>query len=101
NLTKANLRKCRGAMKEAVDLVGLDLNKTVNGLLYISHGSNSNCDYNDKSTCTKKGNGYDVTLVETQKSTVETIVMEVSAAKNDGKCKCGANCSCTSCTCGY
>ncbi|GJW98105.1 hypothetical protein Tco_0179913 [Tanacetum coccineum] len=53
----------------------------------------SKCDCNDKSTCTKKGNGYDVTLVETQKSTVETIVMEVPAAEKDGKCKCGANCS--------
>ncbi|GKG07268.1 hypothetical protein Tco_0330237, partial [Tanacetum coccineum] len=31
----------------------------------------------------KKGNGYDVTLVETQKSTVETIVMEVPAAEKD------------------
>nr|GEY38578.1 metallothionein-like protein type 3 [Tanacetum cinerariifolium] len=67
-------------MKEAADLAGSDMNKTVSG---------------------KKGNGYDVTLVKTQKSTVETIVMEVPAAENDGKCKCGANCSCTNCTCGH
>nr|GFB63054.1 hypothetical protein [Tanacetum cinerariifolium] len=40
NLTEANLRKCRGAMKEAADLAGSDLNKTVNGLFYISNGSN-------------------------------------------------------------
>ncbi|GJS86123.1 hypothetical protein Tco_0752664 [Tanacetum coccineum] len=33
--------------------------------------------------------------------TVETIVMEVPAAENDGKCTCGANCSCTNCTCGH
>nr|GEV15398.1 hypothetical protein [Tanacetum cinerariifolium] len=30
------------------------------------------------------GNGYDVTPVETQKSTVETTMMEVPAAENDG-----------------
>ncbi|GKD14534.1 metallothionein-like protein type 3, partial [Tanacetum coccineum] len=39
---------------------------------------------------------------DSEKSTVETIVMEVpAAAEKDGKCKCGANCSCTNCTCGH
>ncbi|GKD17003.1 hypothetical protein Tco_1206161, partial [Tanacetum coccineum] len=32
---------------------------------------------------------------------VETNMMEVPAAENDGKLKCGANCSCTNCTCGH
>ncbi|KAM0029079.1 hypothetical protein Hdeb2414_s0018g00521621 [Helianthus debilis subsp. tardiflorus] len=51
--------------------------------------------------CTKKGFRYDVTVVETENSTEETNVMEVPAAENDGNCKCGANCSCTNCTCGH
>ncbi|KAJ0869707.1 putative Metallothionein, family 15, plant [Helianthus annuus] len=49
----------------------------------------------------KKGFRYDVTVVDTENSTEETIVMEVPAAENKGNCKCGANCSCTNCTCGH
>ncbi|KAF5814842.1 hypothetical protein HanRHA438_Chr03g0127551 [Helianthus annuus] len=45
----------------------------------------TNCDCFDKANCT----------------TEETIVMEVPAAENNGNCKCGANCSCTNCTCGH
>ncbi|MFS7921385.1 hypothetical protein Hanom_Chr03g00236171 [Helianthus anomalus] len=43
--------------------------------------------------CSKKGFRYDVTIVDTENSTEETIAMEVPAAENDGNCKCGANCS--------
>ncbi|MDR5387549.1 hypothetical protein RHP06_25735, partial [Salmonella enterica subsp. enterica serovar Typhimurium] len=57
-----------------------------------------NCDCADKNNCPKKGNSYGIDIVETGKSYVETIVMEVS--ENDGKCKCGTSCACTDCTCG-
>ncbi|KAL1325594.1 hypothetical protein HN51_035648 [Arachis hypogaea] len=59
-----------------------------------------NCDCADKTQCVK-GNKYGVDIVETEKRMVETVVMEVPAGENDGKCKCGANCSCTNCTCGH
>ncbi|XWS52062.1 hypothetical protein CRYUN_Cryun11dG0035100 [Craigia yunnanensis] len=42
-----------------------------------------NCDCADSSQCTF----------------INTVVVEASA-ENDGKCKCGASCSCTNCTCG-
>ncbi|KAI4322941.1 hypothetical protein L6164_022588 [Bauhinia variegata] len=58
-----------------------------------------NCSCADKNQCVKKGNSYGVDIVETEKSYVETDVMDV-AAENDGKCKCGPSCSCTNCTCG-
>ncbi|OAY54898.1 hypothetical protein MANES_03G110500v8 [Manihot esculenta] len=59
-----------------------------------------NCDCADKSQ--KKGSSYTADIVETEKSFVSTVVMEVpAAAENDGKCKCGANCTCTTCTCGH
>ncbi|KAI3708399.1 hypothetical protein L2E82_37568 [Cichorium intybus] len=62
----------------------------------------TNCDCFDKSNCDKKGNGYGITIVETQKSVEETIVMEVPTAENYGSnCKCGTNCTCTDCTCGH
>ncbi|MFS7900111.1 hypothetical protein Hanom_Chr00s095460g01801051 [Helianthus anomalus] len=61
----------------------------------------TNCDCFDKANCTKKGFRYDVTVVDTENSTEETTVMEVPPAKNKGNCKCGANCSCTNCTCGH
>ncbi|XVF78512.1 hypothetical protein PTKIN_Ptkin14bG0140100 [Pterospermum kingtungense] len=43
-----------------------------------------NCDCADSSQCTF----------------INTVVME-APAENDGKCKCGANCSCTNCSCGH
>ncbi|KAF5730674.1 hypothetical protein HS088_TW19G00267 [Tripterygium wilfordii] len=59
-----------------------------------------NCDCADQSQCTKKGNSYDL-IVETEQSRFDDIVMEVPAAENDGKCKCGPSCPCTNCTCGH
>ncbi|KAJ4726310.1 Metallothionein-like protein [Melia azedarach] len=58
-----------------------------------------NCDCADKSQCVKKGSSYVADFVETE-SYVSTVVMEVPAAENDGKCKCGSSCACTNCTCG-
>ncbi|KAK5834173.1 Metallothionein-like protein type 3 [Gossypium arboreum] len=55
-----------------------------------------NCDCSDKSQCVKKGNAL---VIETEKSYISTVVVE-AMAENDGKCKCGASCSCTNCTCG-
>ncbi|XVE80140.1 hypothetical protein DITRI_Ditri14bG0115500 [Diplodiscus trichospermus] len=54
-----------------------------------------NCDCADKSQCTKKGN----TLVIETESYIDAVIVE-APAENDGKCKCGASCSCTNCTCG-
>ncbi|XP_074358669.1 metallothionein-like protein type 3 [Apium graveolens] len=53
-----------------------------------------NCDCADKTQCVKKGNSFGIDIVETEKSSVETMVMNMS--END--CKCGT--SCTNCTCG-
>ncbi|KAK3005694.1 hypothetical protein RJ639_017620, partial [Escallonia herrerae] len=60
-----------------------------------------NCDCADKNQCVKKGNSYGIDIIETGKSYVETVVMEAPATEHDGKCKCGASCSCTNCTCGH
>ncbi|XP_039017186.1 metallothionein-like protein type 3 [Hibiscus syriacus] len=54
-----------------------------------------NCDCSDKSQCVKKGNTM---IIETEKSYIGTVATEVPA-END--CKCGANCTCTNCTCGH
>ncbi|KAK9150122.1 hypothetical protein Syun_008431 [Stephania yunnanensis] len=59
-----------------------------------------NCDCADKSQCVKKGNGYAVEIVETQKSYYDNPVNEAPAAEHNGNCKCGDNCSCVDCTCG-
>uniref|UniRef100_A0A7N0RE47 Metallothionein n=1 Tax=Kalanchoe fedtschenkoi TaxID=63787 RepID=A0A7N0RE47_KALFE len=59
----------------------------------------ANCSCADKTNC-QKGNGNSMTIVETV-SYVDTFVMDAPAAEHDGKCKCGANCSCTTCTCGH
>nr|AZZ09232.1 metallothionein MT3 [Ipomoea aquatica] len=60
-----------------------------------------NCDCADSSQCTRRGNKMDdVIFVAAEKSYTESIVMDVASAENDG-CKCGANCSCTDCTCGH
>ncbi|RDX57746.1 hypothetical protein CR513_62988 [Mucuna pruriens] len=59
-----------------------------------------NCDCGDKSQCTK-GNSYGAVIVETEKSYIETVVMDVPAAEHDGKCKCGSSCTCVDCTCGH
>ncbi|KAA3467663.1 Metallothionein-like protein type 3 [Gossypium australe] len=72
-----------------------------------------NCDCSDKSQCVlcscfaiiyrwifdgyrKKGSSNTM-AIETEKSYISTVVAEVPT-END--CKCGANCSCTNCTCG-
>ncbi|MBL2411280.1 hypothetical protein ELJ37_30385, partial [Klebsiella pneumoniae] len=48
------------------------------------------------------GSSYIFDVVQTEKSYVETEVMVVpAAAENDGKCKCGANCTCSGCSCGH
>ncbi|GAV88361.1 hypothetical protein CFOL_v3_35935 [Cephalotus follicularis] len=60
-----------------------------------------NCDCADKNQCVKKGSSYTADFVETEKSYVSYVVMDAPAAENDPKCKCGANCSCTTCTCGH
>ncbi|KAF5728309.1 hypothetical protein HS088_TW21G00456 [Tripterygium wilfordii] len=60
-----------------------------------------NCDCADQSQCTKKGSSYALDIVETEKSRFDDIFMEVLVAENDGKCKCGTNCTCTNCTCGH
>ncbi|WOH02979.1 hypothetical protein DCAR_0522369 [Daucus carota subsp. sativus] len=57
-----------------------------------------NCDCADKTQCVKKGNSFGLDIVETEKISAETIMMEGS--ENDGKCKCGTSCTCTNCTCG-
>lgn len=44
-----------------------------------------NCDCADKTQCVKKGDSYDIVMVDTEKSHFE--VQE--AVENDGKCKCG------------
>nr|AFK34468.1 unknown [Lotus japonicus] len=49
----------------------------------------------------RKGNSYGLTIVETETSYVETVAMDVPAAEHGGNCKCGANCTCVDCTCGY
>ncbi|KAL4376187.1 hypothetical protein GQ457_02G037810 [Hibiscus cannabinus] len=56
-----------------------------------------NCNCSDSSQCTKKGNTF---VIETEKSYLNTVVMD-APAENDGKCNCGASCSCTNCTCGH
>nr|UVJ89039.1 metallothionein [Dioscorea alata] len=59
-----------------------------------------NCDCADKSQCVKKGNSYGM-IIETEKTYVEEVVEVLpAAAEHDGKCKCGATCTCTDCTCG-
>ncbi|KAH7511265.1 hypothetical protein ACOSP7_030784 [Xanthoceras sorbifolium] len=58
-----------------------------------------NCDCSDKSQCVKKGSSYAADIVETG-SYVSFVEMDVPAAENDGKCKCGSRCACTNCTCG-
>nr|AXP11720.1 type 3 metallothionein-like protein [Cyamopsis tetragonoloba] len=58
----------------------------------------SGCDCADKTQCVKKGNTL---VVETEKSYIENVVMDVPAAEHDGKCKCGSSCACVNCTCGH
>ncbi|CAL0328886.1 unnamed protein product [Lupinus luteus] len=59
-----------------------------------------NCDCANKSQC-GNGNKYGVVITETEKSCVETVVMDVPAAEHDGNCKCGSSCACVACTCGH
>ncbi|KAE9458113.1 hypothetical protein C3L33_09987, partial [Rhododendron williamsianum] len=46
----------------------------------------------------KKGNTI---VIETEKSYIETFVVDAPAAENDGKCKCGTGCACVNCSCGH
>ncbi|KAI8552577.1 hypothetical protein RHMOL_Rhmol06G0277700 [Rhododendron molle] len=48
----------------------------------------SDCNCSDSSKCTKKGNTI---VIETEKSYIETFVVDAPAAENDGKCKCAVN----------
>ncbi|KAL4271899.1 hypothetical protein GQ457_13G003530 [Hibiscus cannabinus] len=58
-----------------------------------------NCDCADKSQCVKKGNTM---VIETEKSYISTVVTDdVIFGTLENGCKCGANCSCTTCTCGH
>ncbi|KAM0933637.1 hypothetical protein DsansV1_C35g0230981 [Dioscorea sansibarensis] len=59
-----------------------------------------NCDCADKSQCVKKGNSYGVVITETEKSYFAEVVEAPVGAEHDGKCKCGASCTCVDCTCG-
>ncbi|CAN6558136.1 unnamed protein product [Malus baccata var. baccata] len=61
-------------------------------------GKCSDCDCADSSQ--KKGNGYDLVIVETENRSMDTVVVDAPAAENDGKCKCGTTCPCVNCTCG-
>ncbi|KAM0997810.1 hypothetical protein ACFX13_007750 [Malus domestica] len=63
-------------------------------------GKCGNCDCADSSQCVKKGNGYDLVIVETENRSMDTVVVDAPAAENDGKCKCGTTCPCVNCTCG-
>ncbi|OAY84410.1 Metallothionein-like protein type 3 [Ananas comosus] len=59
-----------------------------------------NCDCADKSQCVKKGNGYGVVIVDTEKSYFEDVAEFAASAEHNGKCKCGASCTCVDCACG-
>ena len=63
-------------------------------------GKCSGCDCSDVSQCTKKGDSYDLVIVETENRSMDTVIMDAPAAENDGKCKCGPSCSCVDCKCG-
>ncbi|KAF5199511.1 Metallothionein-like protein [Thalictrum thalictroides] len=60
-----------------------------------------NCDCADKTQCVKKGNSYGFDIVETEKSYYDNVVSGFPMTENDGKCNCGPNCKCTTCTCGH
>ncbi len=64
-------------------------------------GKCDNCDCADSTQCVKKGNSYDLVIVETENRSMDTVVVDASAAEHDGKCKCGTGCSCANCTCGH
>ncbi|KAM2964664.1 hypothetical protein FF2_022424 [Malus domestica] len=57
-------------------------------------GKCDNCDCADSTQCVKKGNSYDLVIVETENRSMDTVVVDASAAEHDGKCKCGTCCSC-------
>ncbi|MEG6507337.1 hypothetical protein, partial [Nitratidesulfovibrio sp. 1201_IL3209] len=66
-------------------------------LSFFTMSSCGNCDCADKSQCVKKGNSYGIEITETVMSYDDA----PAAAENDGKCKCGAGCTCTDCKCGH
>ncbi|CAO2833402.1 unnamed protein product [Amaranthus hypochondriacus] len=59
-------------------------------------GMCGNCDCSDKNQCVKKGNQYGVEIIEDDTIYYDGMVEE--GGNCDG-CKCGAGCSCTSCSC--
>ncbi|XP_051146546.1 metallothionein-like protein type 3 [Andrographis paniculata] len=62
----------------------------------------TNCDCADATQCPKKG--YAPELIKTDERSMENegMAMDAPAApEHNGKCTCGANCSCTTCTCGH
>ncbi|KAK9025714.1 hypothetical protein V6N11_038572 [Hibiscus sabdariffa] len=77
------------------------LSETINKTLsnFTMSGMCGNCDCADKSQCVKKGNTM---VIETEKSYISTVVTDdVIFGTLENGCKCGANCSCTTCTCGH
>ncbi|KAF7141114.1 hypothetical protein RHSIM_Rhsim06G0198600 [Rhododendron simsii] len=76
--------------------LGQSLLATVNKLDYEDY--RESCIKEGLMLLRKKGNTI---VIETEKSYNETFVVDAPAAENDGKCKCGAGCSCVSCTCGH
>ncbi|KAL5997649.1 cystathionine beta-lyase [Asimina triloba] len=61
-----------------------------------------NCDCADKTQCVKKGNSYGVEIVQMTETSYALEAVDVAlVAEHDGKCKCGAGCTCVTCTCGH
>ncbi|CAN6588858.1 unnamed protein product [Malus baccata var. baccata] len=56
-------------------------------------GKCDNCDCTDSTQCVKKGNSYDLVIVETENRSMDTVFVDAPAAEHDGKCKCGTGCS--------
>ncbi|MGT4996976.1 hypothetical protein ACRWEV_27590, partial [Escherichia coli] len=81
-------------------LLRVEVFPAFSAFLTIAMSTCGNCDCADKSQCVKKGNGYGVEIVETEKSYGYAGVV-MAAAENDPKCKCGPGCTCTTCTCGH
>ncbi|URE27887.1 hypothetical protein MUK42_06018 [Musa troglodytarum] len=54
----------------------------------------------DRLLSLKKGNGYGIEIVGTEKSYFDNVVNAPAAAENDGMCQCGPACACLDCKCG-
>ncbi|CAA6661131.1 unnamed protein product [Spirodela intermedia] len=60
-----------------------------------------NCDCADKTQCVKKGSRYGMDILEAGNSYGGDAGFVMAGEENDPKCKCGPNCSCTTCSCGH